>query len=69
MDGLIKYEKAQKLKNFGLPPKHCPKCHKMWRPEPPPIIIIQEGLFGDDRMAQLYIKQCEFCGYTYKYYG
>lgn len=45
------------------------KCHKMWKPEPSPAITIQEGLFGAGRMAQLYIKQCEFCGHIYKYYA
>lgn len=52
MDRLIEYEKAKKLKNFNIP-KNCPKCSKMWEPEPPPLTLMQEGWFGAIRMAQL----------------
>lgn len=68
MDRLIEYEKAKKLKNFNIP-KDCPKCSKMWKPEPLPLTLMQEGWFGAIRMAQLYAKQCEFCGHTYRYYA
>ena len=68
MDNLTDYNEAKKLSNFGVP-LNCPNCNKQWKPEPPPLIIMQEGFFGGKQMAQKYYKTCEFCGHTYGYYG
>ena len=65
MKSLIKYSKAQKLDNFGVP-TYCPNCNKMWHPELH-CRIMKEG-FGVVRMAELYNKKCEWCKFEHQYY-
>ena len=70
MGRLIQYNKIMlsNISKYGNLPNNCPKCQERWKSEPPPIEIIQEGLFGDVRMAQEYYKVCEFCGSVYHYW-
>ena len=66
MKECIKYSKAIKLPNFGLP-KECPGCGKDTEPRIH-CETYREGFFTV-RMASLYEEQCMFCGEKYKYYA